>query len=80
MSNVEQGISNEEVRSLLSLPSAFVIHYSTCPLCPQRGLPQSQRPCGWYGVSYATQYDAGQAGILRFGFERLRSMQRSHRL
>jgi hypothetical protein len=35
MSNVEQGISNDEVRPLLLFPSAFVIRYSTCPLCPQ---------------------------------------------
>jgi len=28
MSNVEQGISNDEVKSLLFLPSAFVIRYS----------------------------------------------------
>jgi len=34
MSNVEQGISNDEVKSLVLFPSAFVIRYSTCPLCP----------------------------------------------
>jgi hypothetical protein len=28
MSNIEQGISNDEVKSLLFLPSAFVIRYS----------------------------------------------------
>jgi len=28
MSNVEQGISNDEVKSLLLFPSAFVIRYS----------------------------------------------------
>jgi hypothetical protein len=31
----DQGISNDEVKSLLLLPSAFVIRHSTCPLCPQ---------------------------------------------
>jgi hypothetical protein len=31
----DQGISNDEVRSLVLLPSAFLIRYSTCPLCPQ---------------------------------------------
>jgi len=29
MLNVEQGISNDEVKSLLLVPSAFVIRYST---------------------------------------------------
>jgi len=28
MSNIEQGISNDKVKSLLFLPSAFVIRYS----------------------------------------------------
>jgi len=33
MSNIEQKISNDEVKSLLLSPSAFDIRYSTCPLC-----------------------------------------------
>jgi hypothetical protein len=31
----DQGILNDEVRSLALFPSAFVIRYSICPLCPQ---------------------------------------------
>jgi len=31
-------MSNDEVKPLLSFPSAFVIHSSTCPLCPQADL------------------------------------------
>jgi hypothetical protein len=34
----DQGISNDEVKALLCFPSAFVIRYSTCPLCPQSDL------------------------------------------
>jgi hypothetical protein len=35
MSNIEQGISNDEVKPSLPFPSVFDIRYSTCPLCPQ---------------------------------------------
>jgi hypothetical protein len=35
MSNIEQGISNDEVKPQVLFPSVFDIHYSTCPLCPQ---------------------------------------------
>jgi hypothetical protein len=38
MSNVEQGISNDEVKSLLLFPSAFVIRYSIfCGLAASGG-------------------------------------------
>jgi hypothetical protein len=35
MSNIEQGISNDEVELSLPFPSVFNIRYSACPLCPQ---------------------------------------------
>jgi len=38
MSNIEQGILNDEINSFPLFPSAFVIRYSTCPLCPQADL------------------------------------------
>jgi hypothetical protein len=34
----DQGIPNDEVKSILVFPSAFVIRYSTCPLCPHTEL------------------------------------------
>jgi hypothetical protein len=80
MSNVEQGISNDEVKSLLFFPSAFFIRYSTCPLCPQTHFIWIQRACGYYGFPCAAKYFAGQAGILRFAFDLLRSLRRSDRL
>jgi hypothetical protein len=46
MSNVEQGIPNDEVERIHRSTSAFTIHYSTCPLCPQTDFIQIHRTCG----------------------------------
>jgi len=66
MSNVEQGISNNEVKSLLLFPSAFIIRYSTCPLCPHTDSRKICHPCECYRCHCAAKHFAGQAGILRF--------------
>jgi len=80
MSNVEQRIPNDEVNFFPFFPSAFVIRYSTCPLCPQtdsiRILPAFAR----HGALFTANFSAGQAGILRFGFDLLYGFWRGHRL
>jgi len=50
MSNVEQGISNDEVKLLQLFPSAFFIRYSTCPLCPQENLSQIRHAYECWGT------------------------------
>jgi hypothetical protein len=69
MLNVEQRISNDEVKSFLLLPSAFVIRYSTCPLRPQWGFGCSRLSYKCQDERFSAKHPAGQAGILRFALE-----------
>jgi len=50
MSNVEQGISNDEVESLLLFPSAFVIRYSIFCGLPASGGFVSELLCIVQGI------------------------------
>jgi hypothetical protein len=49
--NVEQGISNDELRSSLFFPSAFGIRYSTCPLCSHTDSRKICHSCDCHGCN-----------------------------
>jgi len=70
ISNIEQGISNDEVKPVRS----FDVRYSLfdLPAVPVNRFHVELPALNCHGFPSVTKHFAGQAGILRFAFELLR--------
>jgi hypothetical protein len=75
MSNIEQGIPNDEVKSPVS---SFGVRYSLfdLPAVPVNRFHVELPSLNWHGFRSVTKHFAGQAGILRFVLELLRALRR----